>query len=104
MFNSLCCKYPPKTGVSDDLRGFCLNCGQYTEFERYGEEKDDYATIESEYKLFRDKVRIALDFYGNPQNYIVNSQSDSSTINMDEGQNARELLAAMEVSDEGNID
>ena len=77
--------------------GFCGKCGQWVEFANYGEEEqDDYTKLENQFGQLRDKVCSVMDFYGNPSNYIVSVESDSSLIQMDQGQNARELLALIQ--------
>ena len=77
--------------------GFCGKCGQWVEFANYGEEEqDDYTKLENQFGQFRDKVCSVMDFYGNPSHYIVSVESDSSLIQMDQGQNAREFLALIQ--------
>ena len=97
MWLSSCCQLPPKTTKTEDNMGFCGKCGQWVEFINYGEEElDDFSKLENEFGQFRDKVSAVMDFYGNPSHYIVTVESDNSLVQMDQGQNARELLALIQ--------
>ena len=106
MWLSSCCQLPPKTTKTEDNMGFCGKCGQWVAFINYGEEElDDFSKLENEFGQFRDKVSAVVGFYGNPSHYIITDESDSSLIQMDQGQNARELLTLMEAEYENdNID
>ena len=77
--------------------GFCGKCGQWTEFISSGEEEQDgYTKLENQFRQFRDEVCSVMDFYGDPSHYIVSVESDNSLVQMDQGQNARELLALIQ--------
>jgi hypothetical protein len=85
MYLSHCCSSEPKTIVTEALNGFCGSCGQWVKFDKVGKEKEDIETHKS-------KVLDVLEFYSNPSNYVVDTSSDLSMVQMDNGQQSREVL------------